>query len=221
MAIHRRRIVERITRMGERTTSTLVPPGTGGYTPPSGIIEDTTEAQRLLTEAGFPGGQGFPVLEYTYSTNSKVHEQIGIEIQQMLLENLGIRINLRPLETKTYFAEMSLRHFDLIRGAWIGDFDDPANFLDIFESGSGNNRTGWRNTEYDRLLAAAKRAPGEKDRFALLRDAEGLLVRQESPIVCLFQFRGLYAADPDRIGGIHPNSIDRHPLWAIYKKARP
>ena len=221
MAIRRQRIVERITRMGERTATALVPPGTGGYTPPEGLREDTAEAQRLLAEAGYPGGQGFPIIEYTYSTNSKVHEQIGVEIQQMLLENLGIRITLRPLETKTYFSEMSLRHFDIIRGAWIGDFDDPSNFLDIFESDSGNNRTGWRNSGYDRLLAAARQTPAPDTRFTLLRQAEELLVGQEAPIACLFQFRGLYAADPERIGGIHPNSVDRHPLWAIYKKEHP
>ena len=65
MAIDRRRIVSRITRMGEPPASHLVPAGAGGYQPPPGLELDPDDARRLMAEAGYPEGKGFPAFEYT------------------------------------------------------------------------------------------------------------------------------------------------------------
>jgi oligopeptide transport system substrate-binding protein len=218
MAIDRQRIVERVTGLGEKTSAALVPPGTAQYAPADDAGYNIVQARRLLAAAGYSGSRPFPALVYTYSTNTKLHEQIGVEIQSMLKESLDITVELRPLETRNYFSEMSLRHFDLIRSSWVADYNDPSTFLDIFTSGSGNNRTGWKNTQYDSLLDQASRSPNLATRNLLLHEAETILVRDEAPIVCLYHYRGLYAADPAKVGGIYPNPMDRHPLWAMFRK---
>lgn len=55
-------------------------------------------------------------------------------------------------------------------------------------------------------------------RVALLQEAETLLCRDEVPILPVFTYTGLYAYDPNRVGGIHPNLTDEHPVSAMFLK---
>ncbi|MFM7099988.1 MAG: peptide ABC transporter substrate-binding protein [Verrucomicrobiota bacterium] len=216
--VDRRRIVERITRMGEVPSSALVPRGTAGYQPPAGLEQDVARARQLLAEAWFPGGRGFPRFEFAFNAGARVFEQIGVELQAMFREHLGIAMDLRPLEWKTYLAEMSSRNYDLIRSSWVGDFNDPVTFLEIFHSDSGNNRTGWRSAPYDALLTEAAATADPARRHGLLRQAESRLVREEVPILCLYTLVNAFAADPQRVEGLFANPLDEHPFWAIARK---
>ena len=220
MSLDRSRITARITRMGERPSAAVTPAGAGGYQPPAGVLWDPVSARRLLAEAGYPEGRGFPVVEYTFNVGSRIYEQTGVEIQAMLREHLGIRVELRPLEWKTYLAEMSALNYDFIRGSWVGDYDDPMTFLDCFLSDSGNNRTGWKEVRYDRLLQAAAAEVDPQRRFGILREAETLLVTEAVPVTGLYSHVGLYAADPRKVGGIWPNRMDEHPFFSM-RRIRP
>jgi oligopeptide transport system substrate-binding protein len=115
---------------------------------------------------------------------------------------------------------MSLLNYDLIRGSWIGDYADPTTFLDCFAGDNGNNRTGWRHSQYDSWLSEAAATPDKVARLAILRKAESLLVADEVPILPLFYYTGLMAFDPNRWGGIYPTPTDEHPLWAIHRLPR-
>ncbi|MEN9677512.1 MAG: ABC-type oligopeptide transport system, periplasmic component [Verrucomicrobiota bacterium] len=239
LVLDKRRIVERITRLGEQPTSALTPPGTGGYQPPPGLGHNAVlasdasayaaametnraEAQRLLAAAGFPGGKGFPPFTYMFNAGggggSRMHENVGIELQTALREDLGLQMELRPVEWKTYLSDMSRLNFDMIRGSWIGDYQDPTTFLDLFLADSGNNRTGWKNARYDALLAAAAAEPDVSRRFDQLREAETLLVRDEVPILPVFNYVGLFAFDRTKWEGIYANLTDEHPFRSIRRR---
>lgn len=219
LALDRPAMTRRITRLGERPTGAITPRGAGGYEPPEGLGLDVARARRLLGEAGYPEGRGFPRIEYTYNVGTRLYEQVGIEIQAQLLAHLGVRIQLRPLEWKTYLTEMSRQNYDFIRGSWIGDYNDPLTFLDCFLADSGNNRTGWRQPRYDALLRSAGSAADPASRLALLRQAEVLLVEEEVPVTGLYSYVGLCAYRPDRLEGFHANLIDEHPLWSLRRLA--
>lgn len=215
LVVDRQRIVERITRMQERPASHLVPDGTGGYSPPSGLEPDIPRARTLLAEAGYPGGKGFPRVEYAYNAESKLHEHIAVELQATFQDTLGIRIELRPLEWKTYLNNMSKLDYDLMRSSWIGDYNDPNTFLDLFLSNGGNNRTGWRDASFDSLLQQANATLDRERRFQLLAQAEARLLREGAPVVPLYSYVGFYALDTNRVTGVHGNLLDEHPFWAI------
>lgn len=221
MALDRQRIVTRITRMGEPPASHLVPAGVGGYRPPVGIERDPDEARRLLAEAGYPGGQGFRPFEYSYNAESRLHEHIAVEVQSALRDVLGLRMELRPLEWKTYLNNMSRLDYDLMRSSWIGDYNDPNTFLDLFLSEGGNNRTGWKDVAYDELVNRANATLDRERRLELLAQAESRLLREGAPIVPLYSYVGFYALDTNRVAGVHPNVLDEHPFWAIHRLRRP
>ncbi len=220
LVVDRARIVERITRMGERPADHLVPDGTGGYAPPAGLGRDPDAARRLLAEAGYPGGKGFRTFEYTFNAESKLHEQIAVELQEMFRGQLGLRMELRPLEWKTYLADMSGQDYDLMRSSWIGDYNDPNTFLDLFLSNGGNNRTGWKDAAYDRLMETANATLDRAQRFELLGRAESRLVRDGVPIIPLYSYVGFYALDTNRVAGVYPNLLDEHPFWSIERLKR-
>jgi oligopeptide transport system substrate-binding protein len=214
LVIDKKRLVEKITRAGERTASCLVPPGVANYTSPEGLGYDPALGRKLLAEAGYPGGKGFPRVDYMFNSIN-THEKIALELQEMWARELGIQIDMRKLEWKVFLQAQSKLDFGLSRSSWIGDYNDPNTFLDMFMSNNGNNRTGWRNERYDQLLREANAKLDPKQREKILQQAELLLVHNELPIVPLFFYVGLEYYDTNNVSGIFSNIRAEHPVRAI------
>ena len=135
----------------------------------------------------------------------------------MWRRDLGVRVEIRKLEWKTYLRAQGALDYDLCRSSWIGDYNDPNTFLDMFMSHNGNNRTGWKSPRYDELLRAANAELDRQKREAILQQAERLLVRDEAPILPLYYYAGLQYYDGNKIKGIFSNPLDVHPLRTVYK----
>lgn len=219
MALDRKRVTTKITRAGETDALSFVPPGIAGYKAPEGLPENHAEARRLLAVAGYPEGRGFPLTTYLYS-EGELNEGMAIELQSMWKEVLGVTVQLARQEWKVYLNSLGSLDFGIARSSWVGDYPDPNTFLDLFVSGSGNNRTGWSSQRYDRLIAeaAAERDPGK--RFEIMRRAEEFLVREEAPIAPIFFYVGIQLYDGNRLGGIEANVLDEHPIREIYRKEK-
>lgn len=212
-------LVERITRAGERPAMSFVPPGTGaGYEPPPSPERNVAEARRLLAEAGFPEGRDFPVRYYLYRADSDLDRDIAVELQSTLRRDLGVSIQLAQQENTVYLNSQSKLDYDISRSTWVGDYNDPNTFLDMFVSDGGNNRTGWKNQRYDELIAAAGREVDGKKRYDFFREAERILITEDPPICPLYYYVGIQFYDPEKLGGIEPNLLDEHPIKAIYRK---
>src|SRR5688572_1971077 len=67
-ALDKEKIVKYITRAGEIPAGSIVPPGMPGYTPSTMAPYDPEGARKLLAEAGYPDGKGFPKIEILYNT---------------------------------------------------------------------------------------------------------------------------------------------------------
>ncbi len=221
MAIDKRRIVERLTRGGERIAGSLTPPGItnagGVYQPPTGLPFDPARARALLAAAGYPEGRGFPAVTYTYNT-AETHRKIGVELRDMWRRELGITVELKQLEWKSYFRAQSMLDYDLVRSSWIGDYNDPNTFLDLFLSENPNNRTGWKSSAYDAGLLAANAELDPVVRLRRLQEVERLLVETEAPILPLFFYVGMEFYDPARVAGLYSNLRSEHPLRTIYRR---
>jgi oligopeptide transport system substrate-binding protein len=224
MAIDRERIVKKITRAGEVPAFTLTPPGIGHYHAPTNLFEyNPAKARELLAEAGYPGGKGFPRFSYMFNAAAggaaKIHAKVGVELQQMFRDELGIEMELRQVEWKVYLADQDKLDYDINRSSWIGDYNDPDTFLNLFMSDNGNNRTGWKNPEYDNLIRSADQQVDPARREKLLQKAETLLIRDAMPIIPLFYYVGFNYHDPAKIHGIYESIIDMHPLNGIWRTA--
>ncbi len=212
-ALDRQAIVETVTRGGQNPAFALTPPNTAGYTSRAQLKFDIEGAQQLLTEAGYPGGKGLPPIEIHYNT-SENHRAIAEAIQQMWKKNLGVDATLRNEEWKVYLDTQTATNYMVSRAGWIGDYPDANAFLETFLSYSGNNRTGWANPEFDRLLQEAGCASDVKRRTELLQQAEALLL-DELPMLPIYFYTRKYLQAPE-VKGYVPNVQGYHRFQDFY-----
>ena len=185
MTINRDQLVSQITKGGQIPAYAITPPGTMGYYPESDLTFDPEGAKKLLAEAGYPNGEGFPTTEILYNT-SEGHRKIAVALQQMWKKYLNIDVILLNQEWKVYLDTVSNHHYEIARAGWIGDYVDPNNFLDMFLCNGGNNRTHWCNPEYDQIiLQQVPKAKTHQQRLELFQQAENILL-DEMPVIPIY-----------------------------------
>ncbi|MEP7052271.1 MAG: peptide ABC transporter substrate-binding protein, partial [Pseudomonadota bacterium] len=176
LAVDRALITRDVLAMGQLPAFYFVPPGVRGYTPPDTALSyDVEKARKLLAEAGFPGGRGFPKFGILYNT-LEAHKKVAEELADQLRRNLNLDVSAYNQEWQSYQQSTRSLDYDLARAAWVGDYEDPNTFLDLFTTNGGNNQTGWGNLVYDRLLEAG----GNVERF--LADPEFILRHASHPV---------------------------------------
>jgi oligopeptide transport system substrate-binding protein len=175
LAIDRELIAKNELGLGQAPAYTFVPPGLPGYTPPATTLRhDPAEARRLLAEAGFPGGKGFPRIGILYNTMED-HKRIAEVVSDQLERTLGIDANPYNQEWQSYLEAGRALNYDVARAAWGADYADPNSFLDMFVTNGANNQTGFSSELYDRLIRMAA------DVSLLARDPEPLLEKLRDP----------------------------------------
>ena len=216
-AIDKKRLVETVTKGGQVPSDSFVPP-LPGYKPQPGQGYDPEKARRMLAEAGYPGGAGFPRMTIYYNTNMG-HKAIAEYIKAQWKENLGIDVSLKDMEFKTFIDLRSKSHnFAVCRHGWIGDYLDPCTMLDLFVSGGGNNDGLYSNPTYDALIEAAQRSTGA-ERMELFEEAEETLLG-DAAVLPIYYYSNLDLIDTSVWGGWHPTTMGFHPWKYIYRIVR-
>jgi oligopeptide transport system substrate-binding protein len=155
LAIDREQITRDVLLMGEEPATYIVPPGLRGYDRgPTDIGLNLAEARKLLAEAGYPDGRGFPKFGILYNT-FETHKKLAEIVADQLRRNLSIDAVAYNQEWQSYQESTRNLDYDISRYGWVGDYEDPNTFLDIWLTNGGNNRTGWGNLVYDRLIECA------------------------------------------------------------------
>jgi oligopeptide transport system substrate-binding protein len=206
MSVDREKLTRTVLQETAFPAYSITPPDTLGYFPPKLFDYDPTEARRLLAEAGYPNGEGWPGLEILYNTNEG-HRKIAVAIQQMWKSELGIDITITNQEWKVYLDSVTQIDFQVARRGWIGDYVDANNFLDLFITDGGNNSTHFSDPVYDDLiLYEAPKAPTREERYALFTEAETILM-DEMPIIPIYTYTSKHLIHPS-VEGLHSNLMD-------------
>lgn len=184
LAIDREAIVKNILRGGQTVATALTPTGLAGYVPPVTVTHDVATAKRLLAEAGYPDGKGFPVIELT-TISSEINQRIAEALQQMWRRDLGLEVQITQKEFKVLLDAFDTLDYTIARGRWIGEYPDPLTYLSIFTSGNGVNGTGFSDPVYDGMIEIAAREPTAAARLAALQRAEVYLL-DKMPIAPIY-----------------------------------
>lgn len=214
LAIDRLSITENIVQTGNPATG-FVPRGLPGYDPDLMVDYKVDEARRLFREAGYPEGEGFPVLEYSLS-NSDTSREVAEAIQNMWRVVLGIQVRLVSSEFRVYLDRLNRGDFALGYLAWYGDFVDPYAFLSMMRESAPTNRSRWANAEYEALLEQSFSASNRRQRMELLKKAEGLLMK-EAPLAPIYWLETSRLINPD-LQGWNPRLLDLHPYQYLHFK---
>jgi oligopeptide transport system substrate-binding protein len=216
MAIDKPPIIRDVGKLGQRVATTYVPMSVfSGYTSPPGLTYDLAEARRLLGEAGYPGGKGFPRLSLLFNSES-THGDIATVIRRQWLDGLGIEVE--NVEVKVFGARKHAHQFEIARGGWYGDYDDPSTFTDKYKSTSDGNDGLWANKEYDRLCAAAEVEPNPAKRLELLSKAEGILL-EDAGIAPIYGYVGAYLFRDD-VHGLPVDAKQMVMFKSVYRGAQ-
>lgn len=189
LAVDRDYLVKSITKAGQVPAAMIVPPGIkdadgktdfrdGGpdvFDPSASAYDANVEkAKQLLSEAGYPGGKGFPTISIMFNT-TQAHQDIAQYIQSEWKKNLGINVNIDQEEWAVFVADRNSGDFQVARDGWSADYSDPMTFLDLFVSNSGNNDSHYANADYDKLIADAKSTGDAEKRMEDMHQAEKIL----------------------------------------------
>jgi ABC-type transport system substrate-binding protein len=197
MAIDRKTIVEDILGGINKEANGIVPPGVWGYREDAKALPyDPDQAKRLLAEAGFPGGKGFPELELTFMEQKPDIRIVAERVATYLKQNLGITAELRTMEWRAYLEKHQQNKMGFFHMRWGADYLDPENFLSVLLASYGPEmHVGYVNPEYDALCRAADVEQDPERRKQLYAQAEELVVN-DAPFIPIFFQRDAELINP-------------------------
>ncbi|MEX6508211.1 peptide ABC transporter substrate-binding protein [Jiella sp. M17.18] len=213
MAVYREVIGPKVLSSGEPAAFGWVPPGMNNYPDKGAELswakepypQRVEEAKKLLKEAGY--GPDHPLnvtLRYNTSDN---HKRIAVAIAAMW-KPLGVNVELMNSEVKVHYAALREGDFQVARAAWIADFNDPVNFLDLLKTGVEMNYGRWSNQKYDALLDKASTMLDLKARADVLKQAEGIALEDDAALP-IYYYLTSDVVSP-KLHGFVDNVFDKH-----------
>jgi ABC-type oligopeptide transport system substrate-binding subunit len=198
---------------GEIPAYSWVPPGVDNYTAPSLPSADMTAeerraaARRAYEDAGY--GEGRPLeVEIRYNT-SESHQRIAVAIQSMWRETLGVEAKLINEEFHVLLSNIeAAEETEVFRLSWSADYNDAHAFLQVLESGTSSNVTGYSNTTFDELLRDAAAQTDPEARRLYLEEAEREMLA-DHPVIPLYFYVSDHLVSP-LVGGWADNVLDHH-----------
>jgi len=229
-AINRESIVENVLR-GE-----AFGPGLNGMCPPSfkgydvsqiqGYHFDPVKAKKLLAEAGFPGGKGFPVVKLKLNSGGQRNENVVIEVQKQLRDVLGVNIDFDIVSYKQRLDDESLGNGDIFRSAWIADYPSPENFLWLFhgknvpadpKAYSFPNASRYKNPAFDKLFEAGMAAKTQEEAYKDFIAAEKIMIA-DAPVLVLWYDENWRLIKSD-VHNFYGNAMRYYDFAQVYLKA--
>ncbi|HEC07005.1 MAG TPA: peptide ABC transporter substrate-binding protein [Thiolapillus brandeum] len=219
MAINREIITDKVIARGEKPLYSWVPPGISGYKAARFDYADWSqkkrveEARRLYKEAGYSRSNPLTV-EIRYNT-SENHKKLAIAIAAMWKQTLGVKTRLVNEEWKVFLENRKQKQVtQVFRAGWIGDYNDPYNFMEILHSKHGLNDSAYVNSEYDALLQQASTETDPQKRFDIMHKAEELVLR-DHPVMPIYSYVSSHLIKP-WVGNYVPNVLDHNYTKDLY-----
>jgi oligopeptide transport system substrate-binding protein len=195
-SIDRRTLAETVLNKQYEAAPTLLPTNIPGHNPEAGLGESVDEAKQLLTTAGIdPASVN---LELTF-INSAYYTTVVQYLQATWQQNLGITINLAPIEDSAYSdwrASRETQPFNIYTGSWGSDFADASNwFNQNFTHAADHYRNHWNYPDFDALVGTALTNTDAGQRIEQYSEAEKMLLEQ-APIIPILHGKAFRAVKP-------------------------
>ena len=214
LSLNREAIAQRIRRVGDTPAYNIVPPTIANFPgdnsfafrsmAPNARIE---RGRALMRDAGFSETNRLTTTFMIRSTAPGPYRSVAAAIQQMMAQ-IYINISIIPMDFAVFLAQAHAHQFDLTERAWAADFDDAATFLELMQTGGGNNDGQYSNPAFDALLKAAQSDTDLAARGRKLAQAEDMVMK-DHVILPLF-----FWTDPNilwpYVKGWHSNGMDKH-----------
>jgi oligopeptide transport system substrate-binding protein len=221
LAINKKDLAENVLKVGRKGATGYVPSGLwvegedfrkvgGDLGMP--ITGDIARAKKLLADAGFPDGKGWPEgLAITISSGFKTAAET---VQEMWKKNLGIAVKVEVVENKVATERRNTKKFQMAMGGWSAETFHPIYFLNQVYSESNSNYPGYKSPEYDALIKQSLVEPDPKKVVAILHQAEQLAFGVDVPLIPLYYQTSPYMVK-DGITGFMSDPIGKFLMWYV------
>jgi len=136
-------------------------------------VYDPEAARALLAKAGYASGADFPVYEMWIRQPTDITLAFCEAIQARWMENLGIKVELRPSDFQSFTSNLK-ENAPIYFVGYAMDYLDPATFMNVWRS---TGRHPHSDPSWDEFYTAANSILDDPDkRFEQLREAEKRLV---------------------------------------------
>jgi oligopeptide transport system substrate-binding protein len=209
LAMNREKLTSTVLRTGGAPAYSFIGPVPGDHQPSHLFTESAEEARRLLAEAGYPHGEGFPPTEYLYNTLDR-NREVAEALQQMWQTTLGVKISIRNEEWKVFLDTRHRLDFQIARAGWLPFTASPLELYELVTKASGSNESGWTHERYEALYAEALHTLDPAARFKLLDEMDKIL-REEMPVIPTAYYRVARLVHPS-VDGWPTNHLEAH-VW--------
>jgi oligopeptide transport system substrate-binding protein len=220
-AINRKDIVENVAKGGQIPAMAAVPPtmikeNEKGYFKDGDVKKAKEFLQKGLEELGLKDASELPEMTLSINTD-EAHLKIAQAIQDMWKKNLGINVKIENQEWKVYIDKLHSGDYQIGRMGWLGDFNDPINFLELYKDKyGGNNDTFWENAEFKKLLDESSKEADPEKRLQLLKDAEEIFI-DEMPVAPIYFYTNTWLQAENLKGVVVSGLGDVQFKWAYFE----
>jgi oligopeptide transport system substrate-binding protein len=151
------------------------------------LVPKDVESARALWEKGVEeiGGQA-PKLTMLFSDDS-LQRDIATYMQDQYKKNLGADFDVEVVTFDAALDRVSAEDYQISYAyGWIGDYDDPMTFLELYLSDSSFNDSFFENEEFDRLIKGAQTEPDTDKRMQMMLEAERILIEEAATIPAFY-----------------------------------
>jgi len=182
LAIDKDTLANQVLAGAVTPTDRILPQGIpGSELPIKGLHFNAAAAQDELKQAGVTA-DSLGTIKLTYGTEGD-NERVVTVLQQMWQQNLGVKVELDPLELTTFSAGLNAMTekpetgYQMYYSIWGADYPDPQNFTQLLHSNVAFNNGHYSNKQYDALLDQADVMTGDLNaRLKLYNQAEQIAV---------------------------------------------
>lgn len=186
---------------------------------------DVPQAKKLLAEAGYPNGKGFPEIKLIITTGSSRNSNVLFEIQKQLKENLNISLTFDAL---LYEKKMDLQKngkASMFRDGWTADYPSPETFLTLFYGNgvpadanetSYPNTSRYQSTTFDNYFIKGRTANNQDTSYTYFMEAERQLIN-DAVIIPLW-YEGTYRLLNNQVKNLELNAMRYYDLRKVYKE---
>jgi oligopeptide transport system substrate-binding protein len=208
LAIDREAIVAAVSDDTAHATDVVVPESIPGSNPADALKGSVADAKKMLADAGFPDGKGFPEFTITASAN-RGQPLIAQLLQQMWQDNLGIKATINVLEENAYRSWVKARKtdpYDVMINQWYSDYSDPSNWFGDLVVGDYRN-SHFSNSAFNDLVAQGNQEADVAKRVEIFHAANKIL-EDEHPMTALYNPVDLWLIKPNVKGLQHVGVLD-------------
>ena len=172
------------------------------------LKEDPAEARRLLAAAGYPGGRGFPVLQWSIMKQQRPNH-FAQDWAERWFRELGVRTYITYEGPQKSKERMKTGDYDLSYSRVTATVPDAGDLLGVFNWPVEITGTNWSDQEVTDWLAGANATEGA-EHLALLEKVERRVMAELSCIPVMFERRQTMLAS--EVHGWYPDPLSRENL---------